>query len=82
MIITSGFNRYGIEYKEILFLLLVDGRTARIPRHPTQRVRYANDRCLGRLDMARGPRHPTQRVRYANDRFFPLKRGGFKARII
>ncbi|NEN92134.1 MAG: hypothetical protein F6K48_25820 [Okeania sp. SIO3H1] len=46
--------------------VLVDGRTARGPRHPTQRVRYANDRCLGRLDMARGPRHPSTA-------FFPLK---------
>ncbi|NEN89241.1 MAG: hypothetical protein F6K48_10165 [Okeania sp. SIO3H1] len=45
------------------------------PRHPTQRVRCANDRCLGRLDMAPGPRHPSTA-------FFPLKRGGFKARII
>ncbi|NEN88566.1 MAG: hypothetical protein F6K48_06345 [Okeania sp. SIO3H1] len=52
------------------------------PRHPTQRVRCANDRCIARLDMAPRPRHPTQRVRCANDRFFPLKRGGFKARII
>ncbi|NEN92099.1 MAG: hypothetical protein F6K48_25625 [Okeania sp. SIO3H1] len=42
----------------------------RFRSHPTQRVRCANDRCLGRLDMARGPRHPTQRVRCANDRFF------------
>ncbi|NEN88632.1 MAG: hypothetical protein F6K48_06745 [Okeania sp. SIO3H1] len=39
---------------------------ARFRSHPTQRVRYANDRCLGRLDMARGPRHPSTA-------FFPLK---------
>ncbi|NEN89137.1 MAG: hypothetical protein F6K48_09560 [Okeania sp. SIO3H1] len=45
----------------------------RRPRHPTQRVRYANDRCLGRLDMARGPRHPTLREATLTTAFFPLK---------
>ncbi|NEN88730.1 MAG: hypothetical protein F6K48_07285 [Okeania sp. SIO3H1] len=51
-------KQFLIEYKEILFLLLVDGRTAPRPGHPTQRVRSEERtpfRCRKRpLPLERG----------------------------